>query len=97
MKRPLLALLVGSLFLSLGTIAKAAHEMDFDDIDADSDGFISHEEAKEGDLLVARTMYKYDADKDGQLSTSEFSALEEEEPSALDLYREEYHDGGPYK
>lgn len=53
-----------------------AFEYGFNDIDRDKDGFISQEEAREHESL-AEDWESADADRDGKLSESEFSAFED--------------------
>jgi Ca2+-binding EF-hand superfamily protein len=63
--------------LGLGVItALSAEEVKtFEQLDADSDGYISKEEAK-ADTSINRNWTKADKDKNGRLDTSEFSAFE---------------------
>jgi Ca2+-binding EF-hand superfamily protein len=61
---------------------------EFKDVDDNRDGFVTREEAKESNVTVAKTMYQYDDDKDGQLSEAEFSALESKEPSSAEYWHD---------
>ena len=73
MKYYKLLLLVSSFFIS--STIYAGEVQKFGDIDEDADGYISKMEANDYDELKSNWM-KADADKDGKLDVSEFSAFE---------------------
>lgn len=55
-----------------------AYEYGFSDLDRNRDGYLSRDEAREHETL-ANDWDQADADRDGKLSESEFSAFEDDE------------------
>jgi len=69
--------IITGLVLGLGVVTALSAEevLTFDDMDVDSDGYISRDEAK-AQKSINRNWAKIDADKDGNIDISEFSAFE---------------------
>ena len=69
--------IITGLVLGLGvaTALSAEEVLTFDDMDVDSNGYISMDEAK-AQKSINRNWAKIDADKDGNIDISEFSAFE---------------------
>lgn len=68
---------IGGVILGFGVIAALSAEevKTFEELDADSDGYISKEEAK-ADQSINNNWTKADKDSNGHLDISEFSAFE---------------------
>ena len=73
MKRSIL--IVGFVTLLCGCASQTVIPYDFDELDTDVDGYLSHEEASVRKDLQDEWA-TIDKDKDGQLDMSEFSAFE---------------------
>jgi len=77
-------LLFGALAFA-GTALAVDVESDFDDLDANQDGYVSINETKDEGIL-SRYWYKFDANNDGALDNAEFSAFEDADIDDLEPY-----------
>lgn len=75
--KPLLASLSAAAMMSVTTLACAGDPPSYSELDENSDGTISKQEAKAHDKL-ARQFDQVDTDADGVLGWSEFSRFESE-------------------
>lgn len=98
MRKQMWTLVAGALLAMGGTVAQAQGLSDmlgnnqpmpkFSKVDKNKDGYVERNEAKESDVTIARTMYRYDENKDGKLDQAEFSALEKKEPNSAEYWQD---------